>query len=48
MEVRARVARVKAKDRLKMRAEILLKVEYFIANPESEYAKKINQFRSST
>lgn len=41
MEVRARVARVKAKDRLKMRAEILLNVEYFIANPESEYAKKL-------
>lgn len=41
MEVRARVARVKAKDRLKMRAEILLNVEYFVTNPESEHAKKL-------
>lgn len=41
MEVSTRVTKIRAKDRSKMRAEILLNVEYFIANPESEYAKKI-------
>ena len=40
MEVSIRVTKIRAKDRSKMRAEILLNVEYFIANPESEYAKK--------